>query len=196
MVCIWIVIALIPVVVFLAAAYRISKLPTADKMKEFRDALWKRYINKDYDHFGDTKDDDDRQHADRLLAYVERILDRQINKARGILPFNSIIVAVLAFERNTRINFALQNSDVGHVQVLVLLYIVMIGLVISSFLCLMLFLFYWGEDKSFISFAEDINGTILLIRKRGLLIEWATILSMACLVVGVVLVAIVKMIAR
>ena len=34
--------------------------------------------------------------GDRAVVYVERVIDRLINKARGILPFNSVMLALLA----------------------------------------------------------------------------------------------------
>jgi hypothetical protein len=35
-----------------------------------------------------------RSNAESALSYMERVIDRQINKARGILPFNSIIMTI------------------------------------------------------------------------------------------------------
>jgi hypothetical protein len=43
---------------------------------------------------------DDEEIADRLISYLDRLVDRHINKARGILPFNSILLAVFTFEAN------------------------------------------------------------------------------------------------
>lgn len=86
---------------------------------------------------GPPPDPNDRTGGDRLISYAERIIDRQINKARGILPFNSIVIAAFGFERG-EIDEGL--TVLNNVDVRFMLVLAMALLALSSLLCLGLML--------------------------------------------------------
>ena len=62
---------------------------------KLRNVLWLRYTDKKYDVL-----DHEAEMQEEIDTSLDRIVDRHINKARGILPFNSILLAVFAFERD------------------------------------------------------------------------------------------------
>jgi hypothetical protein len=57
-------------------------IPGTTQLEAIKKGLWKRGVGKDFPDYAVG----DRQDADRVISYVEKIIDRQINKARGILP--------------------------------------------------------------------------------------------------------------
>jgi hypothetical protein len=80
----------IAVVVALWAHAMTRQFPAPAHLHVINNAIWKRYTRSDLPT-GPIPVDSQPERADGVIAYVERIVDRQINKARGILPFNSII---------------------------------------------------------------------------------------------------------
>jgi hypothetical protein len=167
----------------------ISKVPLPfwhkGRVERIAAALWDRYRG--------TATAPDIQNADRLITYVERIVDRQINKARGILPFNSIIIGVLSFERY---RLDTQNGMYAGFDLVVLLLFTMLCLGISSYLCLWLFLVRWGKDENYGAFDTELKSTLFLIRWRSILIECATIISAWTLIFSAVLIPLVELKAR
>jgi hypothetical protein len=161
---------------------RARRFRNADKLQEFKKALWKRTVGKEFPNYA-PDDKEDRQSGERVVAYADRVIDRQINKTRGILPFNSIIIAVLSIERN-RLPVP---EDFQSVLTITAFVLVLAGLVISSLLCLALFLVHWGDSGRYATFDAEFEDTVTLINKRSVNIEWATVLSEACLL-GTILV--------
>ena len=131
------------------------------------------------------------QSGDRLVAYADRIIDRQINKARGILPFNSIIMTVLSIERS---RLQVPNDVQTWISIVPywlptgVFFVILIALGISSGFCLMLFLVHWGPNDGYATFQDEFDRTLDLISRRSIKIQWATVLSEACLFVGLCLV--------
>lgn len=118
------------------------------------------------------------QNKDRALAYAERIIDRLINKARGLLPFNSILIALLAAAtKYFKLEGGLFEAIVGLSFVLLLL---------SSFLTLALYVVHWAEPKEFECFNSEFKGTIEIARSRSRTLQAAIICSfggLACLLI-------------
>jgi hypothetical protein len=166
----------------------ISKVPLPfwhkGRVEGIAAALWGRY------HLGTAFD---VGNADRLITYVERIVDRQINKARGILPFNSIIIGVLSFERY---RLDTQHGTYAGFDLVILLLFTMLCLGISSYLCLWLFLVRWGKDENYGAFDMELKSTLFLIRWRSILIECATIISAWTLIFSAILIPLVELKAR
>ena len=95
--------------------------------------------------------------------YGEPIIDRQINKARGILPFNSIVIAAFSFERTRLPNLLrILNVDIN-----IMLLLTMALLAASSILCLLLMLVRFGPVADYESYSAEIASTVHIIKKRS-----------------------------
>lgn len=159
-----------------------SRVLTVAEAEELKNDLWNRYIGNPFPQYNAAND---RQNADRALTYTERIVDRQINKARGILPFNSLIMAFLALQRNN-IASALAQAP-GSISLGVayfLLVIALTALFASSLFCLYLFLVHWGSNAEYRTFEAEISSSVTVIRSRSLIIRMATALAALGLVLG------------
>jgi hypothetical protein len=146
----------------------VFQVPWGKRLLKRRDALWARYRT-----VGGTID------GDRVVAYVERIVDRQINKGRGILPFNSILMSFLAFEaqRHIQISDQLLLDNVRNLHPWILA-----ALAISSVLLLELFWVRWSKRRIYTSFSEELTSACVLVRDRSLVLDVAIILSLASVV--------------
>ena len=129
----------------------------------------------------------DASEKDRAIAYLERIVDRIINKARGILPFNSMLVTLLGIQVTV---FHIQLYFTGFASWMFNTFaaLALMMLVASSLLLLILFVVHWGEPSKFADFKAEFAYTAEIIRKRGALLQATIILSMCGLVCMVVLV--------
>jgi hypothetical protein len=153
-------------------------LPSKSRANAIKETLW--------DRRGATAaaaDRTDIRHGDQMITYLERVIDRQINKARGILPFNSIIIAFLAIER-ARISYGFDDAEPVHRLILAGLFAAMVGLAVSSLLCLLLFLVRWGEAADYASFGSEVHWTVHALRRRSRIIECAVILSIGSLLLS------------
>lgn len=113
--------------------------------------------------------------SDRALAYVERVMDRQINKLRGVLSFDALIIAFLSLERQ-RIGTASLGPDYA-TGCLFLLGLVLLALVISSVMCLGLFRVVWSKPANFQDFETEHRTTVKLVAQRTKVVEKAVRLS-------------------
>jgi hypothetical protein len=165
------------------------RFPGSTAINRLREDLWGRYLNKVYPAYVAT-DPNDRTGADRLISYAERIIDRQINKARGILPFNSIVIAAFGFERG-QIDKSL--TVLNNVDVRFMLVLAMALLAVSSLLCLVLMLVRFGPPASYAVFATEIQSTIHLVRQRSVVLEVAVICSIVALVVGALMIGLIEL---
>jgi hypothetical protein len=163
---------------------QVSRVPSADETNQFESDLWKRYTGKQSSQSVAT---DDLANADRLLTYLERTIDRQINKARGVLPFNSLIMTFLALQRNIIV------SALGHVPESIplnvayfLLVIALSALFASSLFCLYLFLVKWGSSAVYLTFEAEVSNSVIIIRTRSLIIQIATALAALGLVLAAI----------
>ncbi|SRR5258708_1903070 len=185
-----IVIVLIGFLTLVVALIAISRFPRDTELVLIRNVLWNRYLNQPFPTYDPTTASS-RQEVDRLIGYLERVVDRQINKARGILPFNSIIIAAFSFER-THLPPAL---TISHLDINALLLATMALLVISSALCLILFLVRWGTSADY-EFEAEVRNTVGLVRGRSKVLEFATVLSFIALVGGAALIAAVELVPK
>jgi hypothetical protein len=140
------------------------QIPYGDKLTAFTQALLDRY------RLADNGD------GDRAVAYVDRIIDRQINKARGILPFNSILMTFLSFEATRHLTLS-DKVILGLIQELHPW--ILISLAISSVLMLELFWSHWGPADTYKSFTNDLTSGCLVARDRAVILDVAIILSVA-----------------
>src|SRR5215469_6390602 len=137
-----VIVALIAFVV-IVALYAMDRFPNPEELMHIKGVVWRRYVPNDNNVAV--------QDADRAIGYTERIVDRQINKARGILPFNSIVIAVFSFER-TRLPSELH---IWNLNINGLIIFVMALLAVSSIFCLLLMLVNWPTRSALQSFGTE-----------------------------------------
>src|SRR5262245_65187545 len=148
------------------ATVRVRSRASSERlMKELRNAWWVRYARE--------KRFDYEEIADRLISYLDRVVDRHINKARGILPFNSILLAVFTFEAN---RFASARPY---------LLSPITGLLVSSALCLSMFLVYWQRDV-YASWSSELDFSLLKVIKTSINHEWEAWIYVFCMYIGTV----------
>jgi hypothetical protein len=187
-----IVTAIIAVVVVAVTLWSIKQFPNrTTTLDDIKYGFWQRYTGSDYPTADPTDAKAQARGADGIISYLERVIDRQINKARGILPFNAIILAVFSFEKT---NIQGHDPVACFVNTLWLLLFAMLGLAISSALCLLLFLVRWSTASEYKYFHRELATTVDVILTRSKIIEWATVISFASLVVGAALVAAIEFI--
>jgi hypothetical protein len=204
--CQWILFGcgLLPLAVVIVAAILrgkklVGKLPDDDYADKFIAAVWKKYFNSNYPSLPDTSSAetgqqscqlscaDVRQQSDRLLTYLERVVDRTINKARGILPFNSIIMALLSIEKN-KFNIVFSIDDLWGSWVIVYFYAVILGLAVSSYKCLQLFLVSFGRSDDYGKIDKEVLNTVKLVTSRSMTLERAVNISEISLLSGIAVV--------
>lgn len=109
------------------------------------------------------------------LAYADRVVDRQINKARGILPFNSILIATLSLENRNGVDPA--TSYILEY----LSYPIIAGLFLSSILLLELFWVHWGKKSEYENFKAEVITGLVMARDRSTILDMSIILSIGCI---------------
>jgi hypothetical protein len=168
----------------------VGELPDDEYAGKFIAAIWKKYFNSNYPSLPvpDTSSAETGQQSDRMLTYLERVIDRTINKARGILPFNSIIMALLSIEKN-RLNVVFSIDDLCQSWTIVYFYAVILGLAISSWKCLQLFLVSFATDVAdYGKIDKEVSNAVKLIRCRSIKLEWAINISEISLASGIAVV--------
>jgi hypothetical protein len=114
-------------------------------------------------------------YGDAAVAYVDRIIDRQLTKARGILAFDGLILTFLGLIAR---DASLIDITGGHHFPVVLL---MAQLGAASGICLFQFRARWGYVADFRTFSREIAATLVLARRRSFWIERAVRLSLLAL---------------
>lgn len=106
----------------------------------------------------------DESEGDRAMSYVERVIDRQINKIRGVLSFDAIVLALVSLElRRINADGALSDGDAFLVAGL----LASGALVIAACLkCLHMFRVEVAQPAHFGTFKAEFNSTIDLIIAR------------------------------
>jgi hypothetical protein len=179
--------SLIAVIFLLLLIYRLLKFVGSTPTTEFRKALWYRYTGLDDKVLTAPEERAERatpqggtvarvpmQDADRAIGYIDRVMDRQINKARGILPFNSILLAILSF---------------GSVHLGDTKWLVAVLLVVSSLFCLAMFPVQWAKgSEPYSSFSKELADSVETARRRSIFIEIAIWTSMAALFIAMAVV--------
>lgn len=141
----------------------------------FRNHIWLRYISKEHPDYTGAE----IQNIDRTSAYMERVIDRLINKAREILPLNSILLGIVIAIMNSHLQKPgwLINTNL----------IIVLG---SSIIALAMFLVHWGDVKHYEKISDEFNVTVGIIWVRSFMLQIAVILSL----LGVVGVAVLGLV--
>ena len=126
--------------------------------------------------------DSDPGFGDSAVAYVDRIVDRQVNKVRGILSFDGLMLTFLGLisRSGTRIDITARHPF----SVLVLMGM----LIAASGMCLFQFRARWGDIADFKTFSGEIASTLNVARRRSFWIERTLRLSLLSLAGIVILV--------
>lgn len=150
---------------------RCFDLPIGEKLLCFKNIIWNRY------NVGP-----DVQNKDRAIAYAERIIDRQINKARGILPFNSILLVIIGPARNGIAQWSATATATSYFLMKTLWIVTIIDLSLSSILLLEIFTVFWGSIDVYKEWEEEISTSIRLSRNRSVVLDMAILLSALCVI--------------
>lgn len=132
---------------------------TVDDLKEFyktQSNVWDEAVKK-------------IPEADRALTYVERVIDRQINKVRGLLTFGGILIIAIK---------TLHPTDSADNLSQILISIANACVWTAVIICLRLFFVHLNLQLDRSDFAAEIDETVEVIRKRTILIQIAVGLSL------------------
>lgn len=119
--------------------------------------------------------------GDAAVAYVDRIIDRQLTKVRGILAFDGLILTFLGLVAGRAPTQDITGQH--HAPLLLLMGL----LAASSGICLFQFRARWGYVADFATFSREIATTLALARRRSFWIERTVRLSLLVLAGIVVL---------
>jgi len=117
---------------------------------------------------------DPKVFTEKGVDYINRVLDRQINKARGLLTYNALLVTAI----NTVV---VARTPRGAVPVF--MHWIDIGRILALASCIpLLAIFYliWGPAEVFKDAASDFAGTYNTLRQRTYLLTvaiYATLLA-------------------
>ena len=175
----------------LAHSLLLKDIPDDATLTKTRDALWWRGIGANFPFWPERDSgmgynivEQKPAEAERLVAYVDRALDRQINKARGMLPFNSLIMALMAIEK-ARIPASLQWNDSLSDIFLIAILAVIAGLAASSFLCLELFWVHWGAPENYGAYSTEFQNSMAMLRNRSRILAKCIIISATSTLVAI-----------
>jgi hypothetical protein len=183
------------IILLIGLVFQLKFVPSKKNIEEIKEVMWERHVGAKFPLLiasGTTGSSPSKKEANDLLSYLERVIDRQINKARGILPFNSIILALITFGRDWSM-YQASDPICWHRLALGALCVAPFGLVISSFLCLWIFLVRWAEKNEYAQFDKEITSTFKILRKRSALIEWATVISALSLFIVAIVFTLMKL---
>jgi hypothetical protein len=145
-------------------------VPSGRALESYTTELWKRYTDQA------TLQDPPppaAEAAERALAYIDRIIDRQISKSNGVLTFNSVLIALLALE-DKRI-FNVYFWHIGFAAGISIL------LLISSFIILLHFWIHWEINVTLYgSFAPEFKRAARLASRRSKALMWSVAISIFC----------------
>lgn len=145
---------------------RASGIPTDTGAYPYALALWTRTT-------GQTAYTDPAPESgagDRALAYVDRVVDRTINKCRGVLPFNSLLLTLTVFLVSVQKKPSILLVEAST-------YLSLGGVLISSLIALLLFQVRWGHLQEYKSYAGEFQATVELVRRRSMYLQIAIALS-------------------
>lgn len=193
----WLSILVILILAFVEGVGKARWFKDANRLANFQNAIWERGTPKSKHTPQDERDPAFMACADRVVAYADRLVDRQINKARGILPFNSLIMTIFSFERS-HISVSLPKESWSYDSLFLYwmptsaFIIILLILGTSSWLCLDLFFVHWRKENQYQTFRQEAEATIRLFNARAINIQWAIVLSEASLFVGLCLVFMIE----
>jgi hypothetical protein len=158
--------------------HRIYGTPSRTQILRFRDHIWKRYTLLDVGV--NPQRPEDIQNADRAILYLERVIDRMINKARGILPFNTIVITLVSIELSRANQSTLVHIFDGlSLSLFSVCEISLFLLTISSIILMTLFWVNFGEVDHVETFSKEAEETVYIIRRRAIRLQIAVFLSFA-----------------
>jgi hypothetical protein len=154
-------------------------LPIGEQLSKFRDIIWDRYNEHSIEN-------NIIPNKDRAIAYGERIIDRQINKARGILPFNSILLVLVGPARNGILIW--EGTEISGLLLKILWAGTIFDLMISSILLLEIFTVFWGSISIYEDWKNEITTSFRLSRNRSVILDVAILLSAICVISTIIVV--------
>lgn len=149
-------------------------VPGAAQLEDYERTIWGRYTGTaDRDVASPTAADaPDVETADRALAYFERVVDRQVNKVRGVLAFDGILIVAIRTsypDKQHALELMVMNSGMAFVW-------------ISTFICLFLLFVRWPDMSAYAAFRTETVRTIKVLRDRTILIQSAVLFSLISMV--------------
>jgi hypothetical protein len=112
------------------------------------------------------------EEADKALSYLERVVDRIINKARGILPFNSLVMAIVTF----------QLRDAKASRMWLCMSIILLG--VATFMLLRMFGAHFGTMQDYASIEVEAKHTARIIIERAVALNRAIFLAVGGLLIA------------
>jgi hypothetical protein len=114
-----------------------------------------------------------------VIGYLERVADRQINKARGILTVNIFLIGINGF-----VYSILHSSKAWEVSMILMFKnldrYIFIGLAISALLMFEMLWVRWMVPEAYGSFSREITETAKVLRKRTFILNVALWVSVLC----------------
>jgi len=122
----------------------------------------------------------DSRKSDFTLTYIERVVDRVINKARGMLTFNSGLIALSGalIKLGPPGNGGMPERPV----LTALQYIVLLDLCVSSILMLELFVARWNDPAVYGTYEAELLHSVRALRDRSMVVNFSIFLSAICVV--------------
>lgn len=144
----------------------------------FGKALWERYTGgKPADLRAIEEAANDPQQAG-ALTYLERVIDRQLNKCRGILSFDGLLLASVKMWADKLPN----NSGMGHSLAVFALGLAAFFLLASSIVMLDLLWVHWGASDDYKTYGREVVASIKVCEHRSRLISCSVVLSVGAVV--------------
>ena len=148
---------------------KILRVPYGRGFEEIRLKILERYGKKTGDAVKDQND---------AINYLEKEVDRILNKARGLLTFNSILMALNSFQ-NSRLQDMFKNNGFVLPKIYgVTEFEIIAGLSISSILLLEIFFVKWGDNMIY---SDEYKEISIICRNRSIVLNSAIVLSIFCL---------------
>jgi hypothetical protein len=166
---------LLLVIIFIGyQGYRLF-VPSKGKIKNIRNEIWRRHTGDDFPQ--SLRDPQQNAGAPfqcySVLDYFHKVVDRQLNKARGILSSNSLIIAGLGLSiKDCKQCLILFD---GHYSIFI--YVTAACLLVSTSLCLILFVVVFDDEDIYSSFAAEIQNYANTVGTRAGLLYLSVYLS-------------------
>jgi hypothetical protein len=160
----WSGVTAIELFVVFVVAFRLA--PDGDEIEQFSRDVWARY----------TVNVNDAASGERAIGYIYRDIDRQINKARGVLTFDALFLAVVRTYYITP-DEAKLKAALGDFLGTLFFYNPTCFLVVAILVCLYLFLVRWGNISRYGSFQTEFEDAAHTTRWRTIWLHFAIYLS-------------------
>jgi hypothetical protein len=117
---------------------------------------------------------------DRAVAYIDRVIDRQLNKCRGVLTFNGLLLASVKLLLD---NVLKEPSSCWQTTGLVSLCACAAGLMLSSLVLLNLLFVHWRIGGTYKTFGSEFATSVELTALRSRHLSFSLRLSVFAVVV-------------